>query len=208
MSRQNLMLPDAAVLTTGDVPVADRFVVYARAMAETAYEWYRIEKNRKGRRARLIRAGAIIFMGVSGVIPILSVIFTVSGTALISPAWASVALAIAGTLILFDRFFGFSTGWMRYIDAMLAIRSAVSEFDLEIARLRNGLGEQIDETEATKVIAQCGTALVRKVNEIIQGESGKWNNEFSSAISKMDEQLKKSGKTGSGKPDPAAVSKN
>lgn len=208
MSKQNLMLPDASMLTAGDGPIADRFTAYSRAMAETAYEWYRIEKNRKGQRARLIRAGAIVFMGVSGVIPILSVIFTDNSTALISPAWASVALAIAGTLILFDRFFGFSTGWMRYINAMLAIRSAVSEFDLEVARLRNGLGEQVDETEATKAIAQCGTALVRKVNEIIQGESGKWNNEFSSAISKMDEQLKKSGKTDSCKPDPAAVSKN
>ena len=200
MSKQNLMLPDASVLTPGDGPVAAGFIAYARAVAETAYEWYRLEKNRKGQRARLIRAFAIISIGASGLIPILSVIFTDNGKSFISPAWASVALAIGGILILFDRFFGFSTGWMRYIDAMLTIRSAVGEFDLETAQIRAGLPEPMDETATASAIALRCTALVREVNAVIQGESGKWDEEFSSALSKMDEQLRKTEKNGASRP--------
>src|SRR6185503_9882880 len=49
----------------------------------------------------------------------------------IAPAWASVLLAVALLFIAIDRFFGFSTAWMRYISAELQLKQLKETFELD-----------------------------------------------------------------------------
>src|SRR5262245_28890952 len=89
---------------------------HALAHADTAVGWYLTAKRAKRMWARLLRLGAIFFTATAGVLPVLIQIYqTTDGKAPLAPAWASVLLAVALLFIAIDRFFGFSTAWMRYM---------------------------------------------------------------------------------------------
>lgn len=49
----------------------------------------------------------------------------------IDRVWASIVLGIAAGLVMLDRFFGFSTAWVRYISTELHLRQILDEFRLD-----------------------------------------------------------------------------
>ena len=119
--------------------------------------------------------------------PILTQIFTTNDVPRIDPAWSSVALAVAATCIGLDRFFGFSSGWLRYIEAQLKIRNAVQVFviDYQMEKLV-WQGAQPDLDECKRLIARA-KALSTDINAIIDNETKKWADEFRDALGKLEE---------------------
>lgn len=191
MSKRDLRIPDLGEATENESP-ADAAVIYARGLAIDALQWYAGEKKRKQWPAKLLRALAILAMALAGIIPILTEIYKdAQGAPLISPAWASVSLAVAGTLVLFDRFFGLSTGWLRFIDAMMQIRREITAFDLDIAVFKaDRPADGSDPAAVDKVFERC-RELVDQVNAVIIDETGEWNREFRDALKHLDEKMKK-----------------
>ena len=104
---------------------------YVSGEAQQAIVWYLRKKDPKRKGARFLRFGAIIATTMAGLIPLLAEIFKVNGQPQISPAWASVALILAVALIGLDRFFGFSTAWMRFLTTEIQIRTALQAFQLD-----------------------------------------------------------------------------
>ena len=87
----------------------------AQGQAVEAIKWYQGHHKPKRTAARMLRGGALLFATIAGVIPIVSEVLRFRNAPfLFSPAWASVSLVLAAALITLDRFFGCSTGWMRY----------------------------------------------------------------------------------------------
>jgi len=75
---------------------------------------------------------AILLTAAAGVFPIAVQIWTTSeGKPVIAPAWASVLVAGAVLFIAIDRFFGFSSAWMRFITAELTIKQARDAFEFD-----------------------------------------------------------------------------
>ncbi len=72
----------------------------------------------------MLRVSAIACGAVAAILPILSQIYTTDDKAAIAPGWAAVALAGAAALVGLDRYFGFSSGWTRFMAAELRITSA------------------------------------------------------------------------------------
>src|SRR5512132_2212921 len=92
----------------------DELFRYSVRHAENAIGWYVDHKKPKRALGMILRAGAIISVSVAGILPLLTQIFIEKGKPVIQPAWASVALAVGLALVGLDRFFGFSSSWMRY----------------------------------------------------------------------------------------------
>ena len=109
----------------------EQFIAYAHKLAVDTRDWYNLGKRDKQRAAKMLRVVAILATAVAGIFPILTQIYTTDGVPDIEPAWASVALAVAATCIGLDRFFGFSSGWLRYIEAQTKIRNAIQVFVVE-----------------------------------------------------------------------------
>src|SRR5215217_4835470 len=95
------------------------------ANADAAADWYLKARRSKRRWARLLRLGAILLTATAGILPMLLQIWTrPDGIPPFAPAWSSVVLALALLLVALDRFFGFSSGWMRYISAEMQLNQA------------------------------------------------------------------------------------
>ena len=113
--------------------------LYSTKLASDAIDWYIYAKKKKKKGARIIRVLSIILAALAAILPTLSELFQQKdGTPLIRAGWTTVALGVAGALLLLDRFFGFSSAWIRYIVAELQIKQLNEEFQMDWETERAG----------------------------------------------------------------------
>lgn len=168
----------------------DRVFDYVSTEAQQAISWYLNKKRSKRIWAQLLRLGAILATTVAGIIPLLAEIFVSEGRSVISPAWASVALILAVALVGLDRFFGFSSAWMRFLTTELKIRNALQLFqmDWEMQKASWKSPDPTDE-QTQDMLAQCKTFL-GQVNALLENEMAAWVREFQTALKQIDEAAK------------------
>ena len=110
----------------------DRLYQFTVEEAKRTESWYWKNAGKKSFWARNLRVLAIIATAIGGIFPVVSQIITdANGNPWISPAWASVVLAIGGTCLALDRFYGFSSGWVRFMTTALNIQAWSKEFQYE-----------------------------------------------------------------------------
>jgi hypothetical protein len=169
----------------------EKAAMHATEHAVEAAAWY--QRNRRGKRiaARISRFSAILLVAAAGVLPMLQQAYPAAdGKAAIAPVWASILLAIAVFLVMVDRFFGLSSGWIRYVLAEAQLRSAIQRFEFEWAATQAAFGG------ATPTTDQCQQALVRikafvaEVNAIVDDETSRWVAEFQEALKQIEEQTR------------------
>ncbi len=160
---------------------------HARRQGEAAIAWYLRSKRPKKRGACWLRVSAILLATVAGLIPILAAIFVdQNGTPEIPPAWSSVALGLAAACVALDRFFGFSSAWMRFIWAELEIRTKLQDFQMEWEQARAGWqGAEPSEEELHDAIGRC-RAFVSEVDGVVKDETARWINEFRQTLKEID----------------------
>lgn len=153
--------------------------VYAHSTGYgTATEsWYAEKRRPKRVLGRLLRAGAIVLGAVAAILPILGQIDTHDGKPSIPPAWASVALAAAAAFVALDRFFGFSTGWMRFMDAELHVTRLRHDFEYAWQEAYAKLADPPSEQDVAALLERA-RRFVRAVDDVIENETKSWIKEF------------------------------
>lgn len=157
---------------------------HAIAHAKEAEGWYMKERGWKRIGGRVLRFVAIVLAGVAALIPILSEIYSDGGKPGIPPAWSSVALLLAATLVGFDRFFGFSTAWSRFLSAGLEIGRLRHDFEFEWQEL--AVAPQAAEPLSRLQLAH---RLVKEVDKIVAQETGAWKSEFQAALDAANDEI-------------------
>lgn len=161
---------------------------HAARGAETAIEWYLRSKRPKQRLARWLRGGAIGLAALAGLIPMLAQIPKFKE--MIDPVWASIVLGVAAALVVLDRFFGFSSGWVRYISTELHLRQILDEFRLDWEAEKAGWKNATPTDEQVqRALARC-RAFVTQVNGIVREETNLWVAEFQDTLKQLDETVK------------------
>ena len=148
---------------------------------EKAINWYYASKRIKSRMGYFLRAASIIAIAIAGMIPIVGEIYEQSdGSPIISPAWATIALATAALCVALDRFGGYTSGWVRYVRTAqrLTILQADFRLDWEEYRFRC---PQLTAAETQEGILLC-RAFLRDVNVEVQNETTAWAQEFQQAL--------------------------
>lgn len=161
--------------------------VYQRAEkhALDAIEWYLLSKRQKKFWAQGLRLGTIILTALAGLLPIISEIYQFS-----SPAWASVALGLAGVILVIDKFCGYSSAWMRFIAAEHQIRQSLHEFQMDYELEQAGWDNAQPSVEQTQKILNRCKAFLYQVDAIIRQETDQWLAEFQDALKQIDNGTK------------------
>ena len=163
---------------------------HATKKAKDAIGWYLVSKRRKQIWAVGLRVGAILSASAAGILPMLSQIFVTNGNPVIPPVWASVLLGLAAAMVVLDRFFGFSSGWMRFIAAEMELHQILEEFQMEWESERaawKGSGPNDDQVQ--KMLDRAKD-FVLQVNTLVRDETNAWIAEFRSALKQVDELAK------------------
>jgi hypothetical protein len=169
---------------------------YAEARAESEIGWYRAKVVRQRTWSRWLRGSALVLSMLGGLVPVLSSmqLMKAFGAERFEPQFGQLGyalLALAAGFALFDRFFGFSTAWMRYTTTMLELERRRELFRLTWVGL--GLGQDLASPTAVD-IPQRAVKLVKdfivSLKEATERETRAWVIEFQSNIAQLEKDLR------------------
>lgn len=157
--------------------------------ANNTSNWYKVNIKAKRKYSRGIRLTSIILFGLGGIIPLINALILENKGETTILNLGYIAIAFAGTLLLLDKFFGFSSGWIRYITTEMEITKKTKEFELRwrIETYRKNLAE-LPEEEAKELLRMLADFLVM-VEEIVTEETSSWALEFQSNMAELQKSI-------------------
>lgn len=165
---------------------------YVESEAQKQVDWYFRKMKVKSQVSTALRFAAIGFVIAGGLAPIVKATLAPDIISRLPYDFAETGyllLGIAAGCVALDRFFGFSTGWIRYITAALAIEKSLEEFRLEwarnIAKLRGG---QPNELELDRLLLTCETFSLA-IRSQVEQETKAWVAEFESNLAQLERAL-------------------
>jgi hypothetical protein len=160
---------------------------YVIAWAEDAEAWYLRKRVWKRRGGLLTRLLAMLCTAVGGAIPVVVQIFGQDGKPAFSPAWASLVLGLAAFFVGLDYFLGFTSGWMRYLQAQQKIAAIVQTFQFDWETLRAGWAG--GNPSHQQVLAALGRLrdTAAQVEQVVEDETNAWIAEFKTNLKLLDE---------------------
>jgi hypothetical protein len=160
-----------------------------------AMRWYEARQRSKKLGARLTRGGAIVLGAVTTIVPSLIAMLPqkVSFWGLhnfpaikLNPL-ATILGVLSATAILLDRFYGYSSSWMRYVTTYQEIQSNLEEFRLGWQRHLLKLNRhQPPKEEHVLRVYDFFSAFLRSVNNSVRNETQTWLTEFKGLLSDAD----------------------
>ena len=152
---------------------------WAQQVAQDAIDWYLTEKKRKARWSRGLRAAAAILTVLGGVIPVAAL---TAGRAELGNG-GFIMLALAAGCLAYDRFFGYSSSWLRYVAAATKLRAQLNDFQLSWLRetLPRPRGPAPDD-----VLIELVREFVHALDETIRQETDSWLVEFHTHMAEQE----------------------
>jgi hypothetical protein len=137
-----------------------------------------------------LRAGAIILASIAALLPLFSQVFMNDGEPIIQPVWASVALVLAAALIGSDRYFGFSSAWMRFMLSELKLNALVEDFGLAWHAERATWADGLPSDEQVERALASLREFVAAASGVVRDETSAWVTEFQTELKKLDDSLR------------------
>ena len=162
---------------------------YADEAARASVDWYFEHKGMKGGIARGLRFSAIILTTIGGVVPLLvnsRIWWFGSDTKIDYAQLGYVALALAGGCVALDRFFGYSSGWIRYVTSALNLQRLRAEFQFDWAILMAGLPAAPIPFIQQEALLRRAQSFILRIREEIAKETAEWSAEYRSNLTELE----------------------
>jgi hypothetical protein len=157
--------------------------------AESTVRWYQISRRRKKLPANFIRILSFVSFGLAGLLaaiqtmgqPQISAAFVFQGLNAGQIGFLTAGFG-AGTLT-FDKFFGLSSGWVRYMMTELGTQQIIDDFKLDWASAycaapKDANGKLVDGSS----LFQSLKVFSAKIDSQIQEETRQWAAEFQQSM--------------------------
>lgn len=193
MARQepakNLMGGELELLSWSEQDLAgslQKVFEHVQGKALETIAWYMSRKRLRAWLSQALRLGAIFFVTVGGLVPLLSATRVIPATLSTDMGQVGyVSFALAGGCVALDRFFGLSSSWMRYITTSFAIQRLLAEFQLEWAVLQVKVaGRQPTRAQAEQMLLRL-KAFRSEVLELVERETQSWVSEFQTNLAEL-----------------------
>ncbi len=166
----------------------DQLCTYAKNQAQQSIDWYFRKRQVRRHFCRIFRLSAILLTAFAGLLPMINEI--AGPQKALHSLWAAVALGVAATLILLDRFYGFTNGWIRYLLTARQLIEALEAFHFEVERHKLSWGNPEPTPEQATMLLEQIWQFHKKALGIVNDETKGWAAEFTEAIKQLDEQVK------------------
>jgi hypothetical protein len=165
---------------------------YVENEAQRQIAWYYTNKTWKSRVSIALRFAAILLFVMGGLVPIVKATLLPEATKNLPFDFGQAGyllIGVAAGCVGLDRYFGYSTGWIRYITAAMAIEKSLEEYRMEwarnIAKLR---GAPPNEQQLDQLIQTCETFSLAIKTQVEQ-ETKAWVAEFQSNLAQLEKEL-------------------
>lgn len=149
---------------------------------ESRIAWY--DHSRKPKRAgsQWLRVFSILFAAIGALCPLVDATKIV-GDKILLGQWGYVSIALAAAIVGYDKYFGLSTGWMRYIVTQLSLEKALKEFQYDWIIL---YAQQANISTLLQRIKDFSL----QVESLVRQETDAWVLEFQSNVAELEKVLK------------------
>jgi hypothetical protein len=162
--------------------------------------WYRKKVRPKRLGSQACRFAAILFFGLAALIPLIKAA-DIWHDQQDSQASAQrsiqfpfelgyIAAALAAGLIAFDRYFGLSTGWIRYIQTQLALEGSLDELQYDWVAFQARIQGANPASEQVQAMIQRLRSFIVFSNGQTQQETQAWVMEFQSNLADLEKAAK------------------
>lgn len=165
---------------------------YVENEATKAIEWYFNSKSSKAILSRWLRFLAIALSTAAGILPIAISLLKGKYPAfehLESGLLVSLLLAAAAGLVGLDHFFGYSSGWVRYVLTATAIQGALGEFRMDWHLLNAQLSTPPTNDQLVAMIQRAKNFRTTIANMVLD-ETKAWATEFQSNLAQLEKDVK------------------
>jgi len=197
---QSLKIQDLKWSTKQEIQMSiSTLYQYAEASANDAINWYGRKKRSKSKMSWILRALAIVLTTFGGLTPIISALggstikFMDGKFNVYVGQLGYLFLGLAAGCIAFDRFFGFSSGWMRYISTKMTLEKELSEFRFDWAMMIAKFGDQSPTPDQVQLMIQRLKEFLVLVNNGVENETNTWIAEFKSSLADIEKTAKTQG---------------
>lgn len=159
------------------------------ALAHKMCAWYWISIRTKRRSSFVVRGIAFCLGAVGSTLPIVAGIPGNNEHKLYLTQGAIILIAIAGLMVLADRVFGWSSGWIRYITTVMTMENLTRSFELEWAKLFIEKTASLDSTDV-KAMFDLAQKLEQGLTKLQAEETGQWVAEFNSGTAILESMIK------------------
>jgi hypothetical protein len=177
-----LSLPDLSWRDGDHLAQLNALYAWATRLAGNAIDWYYTEKRTKARWSRGLRTLTAILVTLGGLVPIaaLAVGRPVLGN------WGFVLLGLAAGCTAYDRYFGYSSSWLRYMVAAVKLRGLFADFQLAWATELAALGDRTPTAEDVQRLVERVRSFAWGVNDTIRTETESWMTEFHTRLAELE----------------------
>lgn len=166
----------------------DQLCVYAKGQAQQSIDWYFRKRQLRRYFCRFFRMGVIVLTAFAGLLPLINEIVCKEWA--LNSLWAAVALGVAATLILLDRFYGFTNGWIRFLLTARQLTDALEAFHFEVERQKLSWGGLEPNPEQAATLLEQIRQFHEKALGIVNDETKAWAAEFTDVLKQIDDQVK------------------
>lgn len=159
------------------------------ASIENSIGWYQGAARGKKRAAQSIRTVSLLLLGIGTIIPVMIDLTTQFFGWTIPASLATLILAVGSGLLAFDRFMGYSTGWMRFLLTEMLLKAKLDAFRFQwMIENANRKGASPTDDEILSALNRFA-AFQAEVSKIVQDETQLWVEEFQSNLRSLDENF-------------------
>jgi len=162
----------------------------AKTFANDAVAWYYGKKNSKARASQVCRALSIIFISIGSLMPVLGSVGVISTKIPGLSEWGYVFLGVGAAFIALDKFFGFSSGWTRYVLTAQIIQKTIYSFDLDWTKLQARLGNRAPGPSEIDEFLQIAKTVYESIMGQVAQETQQWAAEFQQSIADLESMTK------------------
>jgi hypothetical protein len=159
--------------------------------AQSQIDWYANRRQPKKHGSQWLRTLAIILAGIGALCPLLDAAIPDNAGVLLSQLaqWGYVSIALAAALVGYDKFFGLSSGWMRYMVTELSLQRTLREFQYDWSILTAQKAQQSPPQNNAATLIQRLKDFTLQVETLVRQETDAWVTEFQANISELEKML-------------------
>lgn len=192
LNRYRNILPDETPPVWNPSNVADSLQEirkYVEIEAGKAINWYFKNKASKALLSRWLRFLAITLSSIAGVLPIVLSVFHDNTSGIQSGLFVSLLLGVAAALVGLDHFFGFSSGWIRYVITATAMQAALEEFRMDWQLLSAHLSMPPSNDQVLALLERA-KSFRASIAGMVLDETKSWAAEFQTNMSQLEKNVK------------------
>ncbi|MEZ4383227.1 MAG: SLATT domain-containing protein [Nannocystaceae bacterium] len=162
---------------------------FAEDNARETIDWYLRGRRLQGRLSKALTLATLLLAAFGGLLPMFgaaSIALPLLGPPATYNLYGYIAFAGAGACLIFDRLFGFSSAWMRYITTSQTLQRKLEAFDLAWLAVWLKVDKGQPDADQQEELLDLLRRFRLETLEVVEKETQTWIAEFSRNLVKLD----------------------